>query len=246
MVKLGLIQTVSYSSNESALKKVSQSLKILGRKEIDIVTLPEQWLKNNRISDFEQEFDSFKKIAKDFSMTIIPGAFYQRKKTRLIISAPVIGPKGEIIGTQEKIHPFDYEQKLVMAGRRTKVFQTNCKFGIIICYDMVFSDVANSLVKKGADVLFSPSRIVRRGVKPWQLYLQVRALENRVPILAANVQNYRFGGKSVIIDLSEDNGVIIPKIVTELKGEKFTVRNFNLKKYKKSRKIRFSDSRKFS
>jgi len=246
MVKLGLIQTVSYPSNENALKKVSQSLKTLGRKEIDIVTLPEQWLKNNRISDFEQEFDSFKKIAKDFSMTIIPGAFYQRKKSRFIISAPVIGPKGEIIGTQEKIHPFDYEQKLVMPGRETKVFKTNCKFGIIICYDVVFSDVANSLVKKGANVLFSPSRIVRRGVKPWQLYLQVRALENRVPILAANVQNYRFGGKSVIIDLSEDRGVIIPKIVTELKGEKFKVRDFDLKKYKKSRKKRFSDSRKFS
>ncbi len=246
MVKLGLIQTVSYSSNENALKKVSKSLKNLGRKEVDIVTLPEQWLKNNRISDFEQEFDSFKKIARDFSMTIIPGAFYQPKKSRFVISAPVIGPKGEIIGIQEKIHPFDYEQKLVMPGRETKVFETNCKFGIIICYDMVFSDVANSLVKKGADVLFSPSRIVRRGVKPWQLYLQVRALENRVPILAANVQNYRFGGKSVIVDLSEDGGVIIPKIVTELKGEKFKVRDFNLKKYKKSRKIRFSDSRKFS
>ena len=246
MVKLGLIQTVSYSSNENALKKVSKSLKNLGRKEVDIVTLPEQWLKNNRISDFEQEFDSFKKIAREFSMTIIPGAFYQPKKSRFVISAPVIGPKGEIIGIQEKIHPFDYEQKLVMPGRETNVFETNCKFGIIICYDMVFSDVANSLVKKGADVLFSPSRIVRRGVKPWQLYLQVRALENRVPILAANVQNYRFGGKSVIVDLSEDGGVIIPKIVTELKGEKFKVRDFNLKKYKKSRKIRFSDSRKFS
>jgi len=246
MVKLGLIQTVSYSSNENALKKVSQSLKKLGRKETDIVTLPEQWLKNNRISDFDKEFYDFKKIARDFSMTIIPGAFYQQKKSRFVISAPIIGPKGEIIGTQEKIHPFDYEQKLVMPGRKTKVFKTNCKFGIIICYDMVFSDVANSLVKKGADVLFSPSRIVRRGVKPWQLYLQVRALENRVPILAANVQNYRYGGKSVIVDLSEDGGVIIPKIVTELKGEKFKVRDFNLKKYKKSRKIRFSDSRKFS
>ena len=246
MVKLGLIQTGAYSSNEQALKKVSQSLKSLGRKETDIVTLPEQWLKNNRISDFGKEFSDFKKIAKDYSMTVISGAFYQKKKSRFVISAPIIGPKGEIIGTQEKIHPFDYEQKLVMSGRKTKVFKTNCKFGIIICYDMVFSDVANSLVKKGADVLFSPSRIVKRGVKPWQLYLQVRALENRVPILAANVQNYRFGGKSVIVDLSEDNGVVIPKIVNELKGEKFKVRDFNLKKYKKSRKIRFSDSRKFS
>ncbi len=246
MVKLGLIQTGTYSSNEQALKKVSQSLKSLGRKETDIVTLPEQWLKNNRISDFDKEFSDFKKIAKDYSMTVISGAFYQKKKSRFVISAPIIGPKGEIIGAQEKIHPFDYEQKLVMSGRKTKVFKTNCKFGIIICYDMVFSDVANFLVKKGADVLFSPSRIVKRGVKPWQLYLQVRALENRVPILAANVQNYRFGGKSVIVDLSEDNGVVIPKIVNELKGEKFKVRDFNLKKYKKSRKIRFSDSRKFS
>ena len=211
MIKLGLIQTGSYSSNEQALQKISKSLKSLGKKETDIVTLPEQWLKNNKISDFDKEFSEFKKIAKDYSMTIIPGAFYERKKYRFVISSPVIGPKGEIIGTQEKIHPFDYEQKLVRPGREAKVFQTNCKFGIIICYDMVFSDVANSLVKKGAEVLFSPSRIVKRGIHPWQLYVQVRALENRVPILASNVENNRYGGKSIIVDLVEDDGVIIPK-----------------------------------
>ena len=246
MVKLGLIQTVTYSSNEQALKKVSQSLKSLGRKETDIVTLPEQWLKNNRISDFDKEFSDFKKIAKDYSMTVIPGAFYERKKYRFVISSPVIGPKGEIIGTQEKIHPFDYEQKLVKPGREAKVFQANCKFGIIICYDMVFSDVANSLVKKGAEVLFSPSRIVKRGIQPWQLYVQVRALENRVPILASNVENNRYGGKSIIVDLVEDDGIVLPIKETELKGEKSKTKEFDLRKYKKSRKIRFSDSRKFS
>jgi len=246
MVKLGLIQTVTYSSNEQALKKVSQSLKSLGRKETDIVTLPEQWLKNNRISDFDKEFSDFKKIAKDYSMTVITGAFYERKKYRFVISSPVIGPKGEIIGTQEKIHPFDYEQKLVKPGRETKVFQTNCKFGIIICYDMVFSDVANSLVKKGAEVLFSPSRIVKRGIQPWQLYVQVRALENRVPILASNVENNRYGGKSIIVDLVEDDGIVLPIKETELKGEKSKTKEFDLRKYKKSRMIRFSDSRKFS
>jgi predicted amidohydrolase len=245
MVKLGLIQTSSYSSNEQALQKISKSLKSLGKKETDIVTLPEQWLKNNKISDFDKDFSDFKKIAKDYSMTIIPGAFYERKKYRFVISSPVIGPKGEIIGTQEKIHPFDYEQKLVRPGREAKVFQTNCKFGIIICYDMVFSDVANSLVKKGAEVLFSPSRIVKRGILPWQLYVQVRALENRVPILASNVESNRYGGKSIITDLDEYDGVVIP-IKEELKGEKSKTKEFDLRKYKKSRKIRFSDSRKFS
>lgn len=246
MVKLGLIQTITHSSNEIAIKKISKSLKSLGRKETDIVTLPEQWLSNNRISNFDNEFQDFKKIAKDYSMTIIPGAFYERRKYRFVISAPVIGPKGEIIGRQEKIHPFDYEQKLVNPGRETKVFQTNCRFGIIICYDMVFSDVANSLVKKGAEVLFSPSRIVKRGINPWQLYVQVRALENRIPVIASNVENYRFGGKSIIVDLTENDGVVIPKNTIVSQGEKSKIKEFNLRKYKKSRSIRFSDSRKFS
>ena len=37
--------------------------------------LSEQWLKNNKISDFDSEFSDFKKIAKDFAMTIIPDYF---------------------------------------------------------------------------------------------------------------------------------------------------------------------------
>ncbi len=246
MVKLGIVQTVSYSSNEQALKNVSRLLKSLGNNGTDIVTLPEQWLKNNRISDFDEEFDDIKKIARDYSMTIIPGAFYQRKKFRWVITAPVIGPKGDIIGFQEKIHPFDYEQKLVQPGREAKIFKTSCKIGVIICYDMVFSNVANSLVMKGAEVLLSPSRIVRRGIHPWQLYVQVRALENRVPILASNVENYRYGGKSIIVDLIENDGIVIPKLAAQLCGQKAKSKEFNLKKYKKSRQIRFSDSKRFS
>ena len=245
MIKLAVVQTVSYSSNTKALSKISAILKSLGRKEADVVTLPEQWLQYNRISDYEKEFSSLIAISKEYSMTIIPGAFYERKQRRYVISAPVFGPKGEIIGKQEKIHPFDYEQNLIRPGREVKVFKTSCKFGIIICYDMVFPNVANSLVKKGAEMLVSPSRIVKRGIAPWQMYVQVRALENRIPIIAANVENHRFGGKSVIVDLIENKGVMIPKLVTQLRGEKAGMKKFNLNKYKKSRKTRFADSKKF-
>ncbi len=206
--------------------------------------MPEQWLKNNEISDFDSEFLEFKKIAKDFSMTIIPGAFYEITKGKISIIAPIIGPEGEFIGKQEKIHPFDYERDTVKPGREAKVFNTACKFGVVICYDLVFPKVANTLVKKGAQVLLSPSRIVRRGIEPWQLYVQVRALENRVPILAANVENRRFGGSSVIIDLTENNKVVTTKI-TKLNGESNATKEFTLGKYEKSRKSRFSDSNKF-
>ena len=244
MVKLGLIQTTSQSTNQKGIAQVSKILKKLGRNNTDIVCLPEQWLKNNEINDFDVEFSEFKKIAKEFSMTIIPGAFYEITKTKTSIISPIIGPKGEIIGKQEKIHPFDYERDNVKPGKEAKIFNTACKFGVVICYDMVFPKVANTLVRKGAQVLFSPSRIVRRGIDPWQMYIQVRALENRIPILAANVENRRFGGNSLIIDLAENNKVVTTKVM-KLNGDTGKSMEFNLNKYEKSRKSRFLDSNKF-
>ena len=244
MVKLGLIQTTLQSTNQKRIFNVSKILKKLGEKNTQIVCLPEQWLKNNEIKDFDLEFSDFKKIAKEFSMTIIPGAFYEITKKHTSIIAPIIGPKGEFIGRQEKIHPFDYEKNNVKPGNEAKIFNTACKFGVVICYDMVFPKVANTLVKKGAQVLISPSRIVRRGIEPWQMYVQVRALENRIPILAANVENRRFGGNSLIIDLTENNKVVTTKVM-KLNGECGTSKEFDLGKYEKNRKVRFADSNKF-
>ena len=244
MVKLGLIQTVSQSTNQKGIAQAVKILKKLGRNNTDIVCLPEQWLKNNEISDFDLEFSDFKKIAKEFSMTIIPGAFYEITKKKTSIISPVIGPNGEFIGRQEKIHPFDYEKDNVKPGNEAKIFNTACKFGIVICYDMVFPNVAHTFVKKGVQVLFSPSRIVKRGIQPWQMYVQVRALENRIPIIAANVESQRFGGNSLIVDLSENNKVVTTKVF-KLNGESGTSKEFNLDKYEKSRESRFLDSNKF-
>ena len=244
MVNLGLIQTALQSTNQKRISNVSKILKKLGKKNAEIVCLPEQWLKNNEIRDFDIEFSDFKKIAKEYSMTIITGAFYEITKKRTAIVAPIIGPEGEFIGKQEKIHPFDYERDIVKPGNEAKIFNTACKFGVVICYDMVFPSVTNTLTKKGAQVLFSPSRIVRRGIKPWQMYVQVRALENRIPIMAANVENRKFGGNSMMIDLSENNKVVTTKI-TKLDGESGVTKEFKLDKYEKSRKSRFSDSNRF-
>ena len=45
--------------------------------------------------------------------------------------------------------------------------------------------------------------------------IQTRALENRIPILAVNVSNHRFGGNSVIVDLFEKDKVMIPKLISK-------------------------------
>ncbi len=59
------------------------------------------------------------------------------------------------------------------------------------------------------------------------------------------VQNAKFGGKSIIVDLVEDDGVILPKTKITV-GEGIRLESFDLSKYDQSRKTRYSDHKKFS
>jgi omega-amidase len=120
-----------------------------------------------------------------------------------------------------KIHPFGPQRKVVKAGTKLRVFNCrNFKFGIGICYDIVFPEIARALVRKGADILFFPSKIRYEGIKPWHMYIQVRALENRIRIAAPNVcginnnNNNKYKGKSIFVDFDYDNktDIAIPKL----------------------------------
>jgi len=244
MTKVGLIQTKSYQNNKKGIEKVSMLLEKLGKAETEIVCLPEQWLPNNQIKNYDEEFFEFKKIAKNYSMTIISGAFYEKNENKMSINSPIIGPEGEIIGKQAKIHPYDYEKDIVDAGTEVKIFKTSCKFGIMICYDTVFPGVADMLTKKGAEILFSPSRIVKEGIEPWKMYIQVRSLENRIPIIASNVEDARFGGNSLIVELTKEEKIIKTKI-TEVKGECDELRNITFSNYEEIRKQRAEDRNNF-
>ena len=244
MTKVGLIQTKSYENNKEAIENISKQLQKLGKVETEIVCLPEQWLPNNQIKNYDHEFLEFKKIAKDYSMTIIPGAFYEKNENKISINSPIIGPEGEIIGKQEKIHPYDYEKETVDAGTEAKIFNTSCKFGIMICYDTVFPGVADMLTKKGAQILFSPSRIVKEGIEPWKMYVQVRSLENRIPIIAPNVEDIKFGGSSLIVELTKEEKIVKTR-VTELKGECEESVNITLSNYETIRKQRIEDRNNF-
>jgi len=244
MTKVGLIQTRSYENNKKGIENISKLLEKLGKTETEIVCLPEQWLPNNHIENYDQEFFEFKKIAKNYSMTIIPGAFYEKNENKVSINSPIIGPEGEIIGKQEKIHPYDYEKETVDAGIEAKIFNTSCKFGIMICYDTVFPGVADMLTKKGAQILFSPSRIVKEGIEPWKMYVQVRSLENRIPIIAPNVEDVKFGGCSLIVELTKEEKIVKTK-VTELKGEHEESVNIRFSNYETIRNQRIEDRNNF-
>jgi predicted amidohydrolase len=114
-----------------------------------------------------------------------------------------------------------------------------------ICYDLVFPEIARSAVREGAELLFFPSKIPKPGIDPWHLYLQVRALENRIPVVAANVCGGSFGGRSMIVDLKYDSSTDIAtpniKIGAAIR-EQIIIVELDLSRSRKIRKRRFADS----
>jgi predicted amidohydrolase len=100
------------------------------------------------------------------------------------------------------------------------------------------------LTKKGAQILFSPSRIVKEGIEPWKMYVQVRSLENRIPIIAPNVEDVKFGGSSLVVELTKEEKIVKTK-VTELKGEHEESVNIRFSNYETIRNQRIEDRNNF-
>jgi omega-amidase len=213
--------------------------------EADIACLPELWY-SKVVKDFEHEFKMIFDFAKEHSMAIVSGGFLEKFSEGLYVSCPVIAADGTMMGRQLKIHPFGSQKSYIRGGKKAEIFDFGkFKFGILICYDIVFPEVARAYVKKGAEVLFIPSKIANTGIKPWHMYIQVRALENRVPIAAANVCNSTMShnGKSICVDFQYESrsDIALPKLTIGSTHEQTLPVELDLKLAKDIRKRRFKD-----
>ena len=253
MLRIALVQIHLQNNKAKAVEHALKLLKKAGLSNSDIVCLPELWY-TKIVTNFETEFDKIIDVAKEYNMVIIPGAFIERSSNNdgndLQISSPVIANDGMIAGRQLKIHPFGSQRKIVKAGTKVELFESgNFKFGIGICYDIVFPEIARALVKKGADILFFPSRIRYEGIKPWHMYVQVRALENRIPIAAPNVCDSTdsiYKGKSIFVDFDYNHktDIAVPKVrFGSSVNDQILIMNIDLNHTRKLHKKRFEDFR---
>ncbi len=246
MIKVLLIQSKVYESKEKALKYFQRIVDNPRFDNSDIVCFPELWYPNV-VNDFEKEFAIILDTAKQKNIFIVPGAFLERIDDNTFgVSCPIISRKGKIIGRQFKIHPFGIQRKEVKPGIKAEVFDLGkFKLGVVICYDAVFPEVSRVLTIKGADVLFFPSKIRTEGIRPWHIYLQARALENRIPIVATNACTGPFGGKSIIVDFSYNkrNDIALPRPRVLSKNQQVLATNIDMAQTRKIRRERFKDFR---
>ena len=254
MVNIGLIQLRQYDRLSAAtrnqlilehFKRLFCKVSDMHGSKVDLVCLPELWY-SKVVRDFENEFKVIIDSARQYDITLIPGAFKEKICDDTYVSCPVVSPNGSILGRQMKIHLFGKQRKMLRQGSKIEVFDIGkLKFSVLICYDLVFPEIARTAVRNGADLLFFPSKIPKRGIYPWHLYLQVRTLENRTPVIASNVCGGLFGGRSIVVDLEYDKStdIAIPKVQSgSAAKEQIIIAHVDLKKSRQMRQRRFANS----
>jgi deaminated glutathione amidase len=91
------------------------------------------------------------------------------------------------------------------------------RFGMMICYDLRFPELARMLTLQGANILLAPSGWVQGDLKldHWQTMIKARALENGCYVIAPDQVGNIYVGHSMavdplgrtLVDLGENEGV---------------------------------------
>lgn len=213
IIKVAAVQPDSRNTFENLIGRTKLLVNFALSKEADIVCLPEHWLPDLE-HDMNEIIFELKKVLNNSESLVISGAGFTKDGQVLRVGAFVLDKQG-ILGVQYKTHLFGMEKEIAVPGNEYNLFEfKNVKFGVAICHDLVYPEVARTYALMGADILFVPSRIKRQGIAPWEIYTHARALENRLPLVVPNTfLGLDFPGKSSIIDLAVQDDIVYPRVV---------------------------------
>ncbi len=168
------------------------------------------------------EIESLVRLAADQHMVLLVGFAEKTNGGRLYASHMVITPTGRT-GIYRKLHLAPPEVDQFSPGKALPVFHwAGIRFGIQLCYDAHFPEIATRMAEADADVIFIPHASPRGQAadkhQSWMRHLPARAFDNGLYVVACNQigdngNGLAFPGNAVVFSPS---GEIIQ---TRLTGE---------------------------
>ena len=128
--------------------------------------------------------------------------------TRAFNTAVLLGPRGDLLLSYRKTHRYDAfgfrESHRTIAGTDapSTVRTPLGTFGLLVCYELRFPELARMIALDGADVILLPAAWVQGFLKEqhWITLAQARAIENTVFVAAANQTGTICTGRSLLVD----------------------------------------------
>jgi predicted amidohydrolase len=175
-----------------------------------------------------QQVNLLAQRAADYSTHIVFGLVSKEKVESILYNAAVvIGPDGEMLGEYRKLHLPGEERLAFRPGYRVVSFEaTFGEIGVILGWDVAFPEAARSLALAGAELLcvcanwgYVPKQEREVAVHEWRTYVQARAMENSLYVVASNrigeEYSYQFVGESMVVG---PRGEVYASIDEEIEG----------------------------
>lgn len=189
-IRLALVQTARDRFDKTKnLRNTERLLKSI--RNVDIICLPENWVGAVALEEREMEdvLLMISQYARGGGYTALAGSLIASRGDHMIASGHVIGPDGSVLGYTEKIFPSlaVNERDFIRPGERLPLFEVDgLRFGLIICVDLFYPEIARSLARRGAHILFNPSNIPSNRITLWRTLVSTRAAENTVYVAFTN------------------------------------------------------------
>lgn len=196
-------------------QRVEQRVRNAAAQGARVVILPEMWNTGYSLQQLSSTADDsgqpslrlLQSLASELKVHIIGGSVASRQEEGFFNHAMVVNDQGRLICQYDKVHLFRLmdEHKYIQPGRSVEPFvMGDVNWGLIICYDLRFPELARKLAVAGAEVLVVPAQWPKARLHHWRSLLIARAIENQQYVLGINrvgsdAKN-QFGGHSMVID----------------------------------------------
>lgn len=198
-MKLSLIQMKTAASPEENIARIKPLLKQAREDGADMAVLPEMCAcpyENAAFRHYAMEPDApflreMAGEAKKYGLYLVAGSVPEKSGDKIYNTSFVFDPKGQRIAFQRKMHLFDInieggqyfkESDTFTPGDWLTLFDTPWgRFGLMICYDIRFPELARLLALEGARAIIVPAAFnMTTGPAHWELSFRARALDNQV------------------------------------------------------------------
>jgi len=141
------------------------------------------------------------KIAQLEGRFLMAGSMFERDREDLYNTAVVFSPNGELVAQHRKVFPWRPWEKLSRGtGLTTFDIEGKGRFGLMICYEGWFPEVARGLALKGAEAILQPSATTTPDREEELVLARANAIVNQCYVLNVNGATTIGGGRSVGVD----------------------------------------------
>ena len=198
-MKLALLQTPVTECREDNLNRAYTRVAQAAAAGARLICLPEMftcpydnnWFRRLAEPAEGPSWQAMSQWARELGVWLVGGSIPEQEGHRLYNTAFVFDPKGQEIARHRKVHLFDIaveggqvfrESDTFTPGDRVTIFDAEgMRFGLCICFDFRFPELARAMTLQGAQVLLVPGAFnMTTGPAHWELLFRQRAVDNQV------------------------------------------------------------------